>query len=85
MGDARDAAATAEAGPVAGHGYPTWRRVGPDIWESEERLGGTPDFVATRHRGVWRLKLRTSAKAVSGFASIDDVRGYVTDAFAAQT
>lgn len=43
--------------------YPTWKQTSCG-WESEEQLGGTPDFFLL-HLGPkdWRLKWRTSAKA----------------------
>ncbi len=45
--------------------YPTWIKVSPDRWESEEQLGGTPDFILTREQkspAAWRVKWRSSAK-----------------------
>lgn len=58
--------------------YPTWVRIEPGRWESEEQRDGTPDFVAirTKDRGWW-LKWRTSAQPTSGFRTIQEVKDHV--------
>lgn len=57
--------------------YPTWVKVKPGRWETEEQMDGTPDYVAIRTREGWWLKWRSSAQATVGFSNITEVKDHV--------
>ena len=62
--------------------YPTWVRVDPKRYETEEQMDGTPDFVATREFDGWRVKWRSSTTATRGFERVEDFKDFVKGMFA---
>ncbi len=57
--------------------YPTWVKIQPGRYESEEQMGGTPDFVAQRYADSWHVKWRSSEQTTSGFSTIGEVKAHV--------
>ena len=57
--------------------YPTWVKVAPGHYQSEEQMGGTPDFIATHGRNGWSVKWRSSQQSVGGFRNIGEVKAHV--------
>lgn len=56
-----------------------WKKQDAKTWITEEHIGGTPDFIITRHlvEGLarYRMKMRTSRMPL-WFEDLDDAKRY---------
>lgn len=61
-----------------------WNKVAADRWETEEQVGGSPDFVIDRIPRVttdpYRMKFR-SARRAYWFATLAEAKNYAETAF----